>query len=138
MLQLRGQLGPRRLVVLRRLRQQEARFQVSEPGRHDEVVGRDLEVQKALPRDEGEILVRERQDRDLPEIDLLLARQSQQQIDRTLIPVEFEHQLLGARRGASAHVAWPVIIKTKLYSASAGTPTIHPSTLRLRPVRSPT
>jgi hypothetical protein len=43
-------------------------------------------------------LVGEREDRDPAEIDLLLARQCQQQIDRSLIPVEVEYQLLRSRR----------------------------------------
>ncbi len=90
--------SPARLLVLRRLRQQKARFQISEPRRHHQVVGGNLEAERALSRDERQILVGQRQDRDLAEIDLLLARQRQQQIDRPLIAVELEDQLLWARR----------------------------------------
>jgi len=50
------------LVVIARLRQQQARLQVSEPRRHHQVVGGDLELQVPLRRNKAEILVGERQD----------------------------------------------------------------------------
>ncbi len=66
-----GALALRRV----RIRQQQARLQIGEPGRHHQIVGGEFEPQLARLLDEGEILVGERQDRDLREIDLLLARQ---------------------------------------------------------------
>ena len=88
MLQLGRELGPARFVVLRRLRQQQPRFQIGEPSRHHQVVGGDLEVERMLFREESKILVGQRQYRNLAEIDLLLARQRQQKVDRPLVTVE--------------------------------------------------
>jgi len=95
MLQNGCELGSARLVILRRLRQQKARFQIGEPGRHHQIVGGDLEAQLALPSDKVEVLIGEGQDRDFGEIDLLFAGQREQQIDRPFVPVEVEHELLG-------------------------------------------
>ena len=64
-------------------RQQQPRFQVSEPRRHDEVVGGELDPQPARRLDESEVLLGERQDRDLCEIDLLVARKLEQKVERT-------------------------------------------------------
>ena len=82
-------LGP---SARRRLRQQQARFQVGEPGRHHEIVGGKLEAHLARRFDEGEILVGQRQDRDLGEIDLLLPRQRQQQVERAFIALDVDDQ----------------------------------------------
>src|SRR4029453_9880648 len=51
--------------------------------------------------DEGEILVGERQDRDLGEIDLLVARQRQQQVERAFEALDVDHQrrLVGGTLG---------------------------------------
>ena len=90
-----------RPVGARRLRQQQPRFQVGEPRRHHEIVGGKLEAQ--LPRllDEGEILLGQRQDRDLGEIDLLLAGERQQQVERALeaLDVDQQRRLVGAALG---------------------------------------
>ena len=100
--QRRGQLGAARLVRRLRLGQQQARLEVGEPRRHDEIVGGDLEPQLARRRDEGEVLVGELQDRDLGEVDLLLARQREQHVDRPLIAVEIDDEL---RRLPAARLA---------------------------------
>ena len=65
-------------------RQQQPRLEVREPRRHDEIVGGKLEPQLLRLADEAEILVGERQHGDLGEVDLLRARQRQQQIERAL------------------------------------------------------
>src|SRR5262249_28762741 len=52
------------------------------------------EVEAELPRllDEGEILVGKRQDRDLGEVDLLVARQGEKEIERSLEPFHVDDQ----------------------------------------------
>ena len=81
-----------RLLALRRLGQQQPRFQVGEPGRHHEIVGRKFEPQPAGLLDEGEVLLGERQDRDAVEIDLLPAGEFEQQVERSLEPVDVDAQ----------------------------------------------
>ena len=81
-----------RSVRRRRFGQQQARFQVGEPGGHHEVIGRKLEADLSRGLDERQILIGQRQDRNLGEIDLLLPRQRQQQIERAFIPLDIDHQ----------------------------------------------
>ena len=75
-----------------RLRQQQARFQIGKPRRHHQIIGGELQPQFARRLDEGEILVGQRQDGDLGEIDLLLARQRQQKVERTLKALDVDDQ----------------------------------------------
>src|SRR5262249_4246615 len=72
--------------------QQQARLQIRKPRRHDQVIGRQLESELARLLDEGEILVGKRQDRDLGEIDLLLAGQRQQKGERAFETLDIDHQ----------------------------------------------
>ncbi len=148
MAQCRGQFLPARAVIVdRRLGQQQAGFEVGEPCRHDQIIGGDLETQAVLRGDEGEILVGQGQDRQLGEIDLLLARQGEQEVDRPLIAVEIEEErrLLarirasrpGARTVRRAQPPCPVSFSTNWISASAGTPISHPSRLKWNPLRAP-
>ena len=65
-------LGPGLAVALG---QQQARFEIGEPRRHHQIVGGELEPHAARFLDEDEILVGQRQDGDLREVDLLLARE---------------------------------------------------------------
>ena len=58
-----------RLVILRRLRQQQAGLQIGEPGRHDEIIGRKLQPEAAGHLHEGEILLCQSQYRDARQID---------------------------------------------------------------------
>ena len=58
-------------VGFRVLGQQKAGFEVSEPRRHDEIVGRDLELQRTRFVEIDEILLDQLEDRDLREVDLL-------------------------------------------------------------------
>ena len=83
---------PRRVLRLRLRRngEQEPRFQVGEPCGHDEVIGGEFEPQFARGLDEGEILVGEFEDRNADEIDLLAARELQQQVERTFEAVEID------------------------------------------------
>ena len=136
-------LAARAVIVLRRLGQQQAGFQIRQPSRHHEIIGRDFEAQLPRCRDEREILLGERQDRDLGQVDLLLAREAQQQIDRPLEPVEIENQrrlaglgrLAGFGRCRLRHPPCPVIASTKPISASAGTPISQPRILIPNPPR---
>jgi len=53
--------------------QQQPRFEVGEPGGHYQVVRRQLHAQLARLLDENEVLICQRQDRNLGQIDFLLA-----------------------------------------------------------------
>ncbi len=78
--------------------QQQSRFQIGEPRRHHQIVGRELEPQLLGLLDEGEILLGERQHRDLGEIDLLGAGQGEQQVERPLEAADIDDErLLGGR-----------------------------------------
>src|SRR6185437_6204874 len=68
----------------RGLRQQQTRFEISEPGRHHQIVGGKLEPQLPRRLDESEVLVGKRQNGNFCEIDLLLPRQREQKVERTL------------------------------------------------------
>ena len=72
--------------------QQEPRLQEREPGRHDQIVGGELEPLLARGLDEQQILLGERQDGDAGEIDLLPARELEQQVERALEPVEVDRE----------------------------------------------
>jgi hypothetical protein len=77
-------------------RKQQGGFQIGEPGRHHEIVGSNLQPQGPCLRDKGEILFDERQDRDGGQVDLLVPRQRQQQVERALPAFEADDQ--GLRR----------------------------------------
>ena len=81
-----------RPVRRRGFRQQQPRFQERQPRRHHQIVGG--EFQPDFPRrlDEHQILVGQRQNGDLGEIDLLLPRQRQQQVERALIALDVDDQ----------------------------------------------
>ena len=88
-LQAQGQLFGTGVFLLF-LRQQQGGFQVGEPCRHHQVIGGDLQLQRLGPLDVEKILVDQREDRNLPQIDLLPPGEVEQQIERTLPPVELE------------------------------------------------
>jgi hypothetical protein len=75
-----------------RFGQQQARLQERQPGRHDEIIGGEFEANFSRGLDENQILIGQRQDRNLGEIDLLLPRQRQQQIERALIALDIDDQ----------------------------------------------
>ena len=72
--------------------QQQPRFQEREPRRHHQIVGGKLEPDFSGRLDEDEILIGQRQDGNLGEIDLLLPRQRQQQVERALIALDIDDQ----------------------------------------------
>ena len=74
------------------LRQQQPRFEVGEPRRHHQIVGGKFQPHFSRRLDEGEILVGQRQDGNLGEIDLLLAGERQQQVERTFKALDIDHQ----------------------------------------------
>ena len=88
----RRHLGAARLLVFAGLGQQQARLHIGEPRRHHEIVGGELELLAGHLRDELKILVGELEDRDLRQVDLLVARQDEQQVERPFIAFEVEHQ----------------------------------------------
>ncbi|MGY4289272.1 hypothetical protein ACVWXO_008538 [Bradyrhizobium sp. LM2.7] len=75
-----------------RFRQQQARFQEGEPGRHHEIVGGKLQPDLSRGFDEVKVLVGQRQDRNLGQIDLLLPRQREQQVERAFIALDVDNQ----------------------------------------------
>ena len=83
------------------LGQQQARFQIGEPGRHHEVVGGELEAQLARLLDEDEVLLGQRQDRDAVEVDLLPPRKLEQEVERALeaVDVDMQGRLAGRALG---------------------------------------
>ena len=87
-----GEILRQRLFVLVLLRQQQARFEIGEPGRHHQIIGGELEAQIARRLDESEILLGQSQNRNLGEIDLLAARQLQQKIERALKAIDIDKE----------------------------------------------
>ena len=94
---MRRQLLARGAIVMRVRRQQQPRFQKRQPGRHHQIVGRQFDPQLARLFDEFQILLSQLQHRDLAQIDLLGARQGQQQVQRPLEPVDIDDQRLGGQ-----------------------------------------
>jgi len=90
-----------RWLDLRVAREQQGGFEVSEPRRHYQIIGRQLQLERARLVDESDILIDQCQDRDLLKIDLLGARQRQQQIERPFPAIDRDRQ----RRG----LGWPEI-----------------------------
>jgi hypothetical protein len=88
----------------RRFRQQQSRFQIRQPRRHHEIIGGQFEPDFPGLLDEHQILISERQDRNLGEIDFLLSRQRQQQVERTLIALDVDDQrrLVGREFGRAS------------------------------------
>jgi hypothetical protein len=79
-------------ISLQFLGQQKAGFEISEPRRHHQIIGRDLEPELLGIRDEVEILLYQRQDRDFRQIHLLRARKRQQKVERPFPAVDIERQ----------------------------------------------
>src|SRR5262245_57306530 len=109
----RGKLGPARLPLLRGFgRQQQLRFEESEPCRHDEIVGGDLEPEPARLGDEIEILLGERKHGDLGEIDLLGARERKQEVERPFETLDVDHEPIA--RFEHGFPALPVLDRVRL------------------------
>src|SRR5215469_2748704 len=63
---------------------EQARLEKCQPGRHHQIVGCQFKSKPARFLNESQILIGKRQDRDLGNIDFLLPRQSQQQVEGSL------------------------------------------------------
>ncbi len=74
------------------LGQQQLGLEVGQPGGHHQVVGGQFQPELAGGVDEQEILVGERQDRDVHQVDFLIARQHQEHVDRAVESAERQHQ----------------------------------------------
>jgi hypothetical protein len=93
-----GHLLARRLLAGRRLGQQQTRLEVSKPRRHHEIVGGEFEPQAPGLRHMRQVLVDQGHHRDAAQINLLVAREAQQQVERTFEAFEIDDQLALARR----------------------------------------
>ena len=80
--------------------QQQRGFEIGEPGRHHQIIGGEFQLELPRPFDEGQILLREREDGNFAQIDLLAARQRQQQVQRPFPMREADRQHLRPRRAA--------------------------------------
>src|SRR5580692_3135608 len=101
------------------LRQQQARFQISEPRRHHQIIGGKLQAQLSRRFDEGEVLVGQREDGDFGQVDFLLAREREQEIERALktLDVDDQRRLIG---GSLRQLALELIIVGVHATTSAG------------------
>jgi len=72
--------------------EQQPRFQERQPRRHHQIIRASSKANFPRRLDEHQVLVGQRQDRNLGEIDLLLPRQRQQQVERALIALDVDNQ----------------------------------------------
>jgi hypothetical protein len=72
--------------------QQQPGFEERQPRRHHQIVGGQFEADFPGRFDKDQILVGQRQDRNLGEIDLLLSRQREQKIERAFIALDIDDQ----------------------------------------------
>ena len=82
--QLGARIAPFFLLVVRRRRQQHARLDPREGRRHHQVLAGDVEVQLAHQLEVLEVLLGDLRDRHVGDLELVLADQVQQQIERPL------------------------------------------------------
>ncbi|CEJ85586.1 hypothetical protein HYPGJ_21096 [Hyphomicrobium sp. GJ21] len=116
---LRHLLRRRRMGIFLVLGQQQARFQKRKPSRHDEIIGRDLELQLLRFSDECEILLDQRQNGNFGEVDLLRSRKRQQKIERPFEALDIDEKCLASGRHAVQAWALPVL-RTSGLSARLG------------------
>ncbi len=92
------QFRPRILpaLLLRPARQQHLRLESHEAARHVEIVGGLVEAEFVNHAQE---LVGDPRDRNVGDLDLLLPQQVQQQVERTVEPVELHHEARGSAQG---------------------------------------
>ena len=79
--------------------QQELGLEKRQPGRHHQIVGRQLQPGFQRLVDEFEILLGQRQHGDLGEVHLLRAGQRQQQVQRALEALQIDDQRFAGARG---------------------------------------
>ena len=102
-------------VILGGLRQKQSRFQIGQPARHDEIFGRQIQP-LARSVDESEILLGKLQDRQLCQVDLFLARQCQEQVQRSFIAVDVDNQCLVI--GILGGLEWQVFLEIVGHAAT--------------------
>ena len=76
------------------LRQDQAGFQIGQPGRHHQIIGGQFQIELLGAFDEFQILIGQLEDRDLGDVDLLVAGQGQQQVQRTFKAIHLHQQRL--------------------------------------------
>jgi len=79
------------------IRKKEAGLQVSEPGRHHEIVGRQLQSKTPRLAHEFQVLIRQLEDGDILEIDFLIPRQLEKRINGTFIAFQVDTKALPFR-----------------------------------------
>jgi nucleotide-binding universal stress UspA family protein len=79
----------------RRPRQEEARLDLDEHRRHQQVLGRELELRAPHHLDVAQVLARELRHRDVEHVHVLLADQVEQQVERSLEGLEEHLERLG-------------------------------------------
>src|SRR6185295_16058963 len=95
-------------IFLRRIRprQQHARLDVDQRGRHHQELSRDVEVQLLHQVDVLEVLRRDEGDRDVVDVDLVLLDEVQQQVERSLEVVQPDRVRLEDRFEFLFHYAY--------------------------------
>jgi len=116
-----------------RLGKDKSGFEIGEPSRHDEIVGRQLQPAAACRLHERKILIGELKNRNLRDVHLLIARKSEKQIERPFEAVELDNQHVfgGDRRALGCidfgdivfgHAAAPVISAKRASALSMSRP----------------
>jgi hypothetical protein len=75
--------------------QQQSRLDRHQHRRHDQVLGRQLQVGGAHRLDVFQVLARERRHRNVEDVEILLANQVQQQVERALERLQDHFQRIG-------------------------------------------
>lgn len=86
------QLLAGRAVILGLLGNEQLRLEIGKPGCHDEVIGCKLDADTPGAFDEQQILLGERQHRNARQIDLLVAGEIEQQVERAFEAGDVDHQ----------------------------------------------
>ena len=81
-------------IFLLLLGQQQRGFEIGQPGRHHEVIGGQFQLQIGCALDIGEVLINQREDRNLAQIDLLAARKIEQEVQRPFPAIERKVELV--------------------------------------------
>nr|WP_263429880.1 hypothetical protein [Nannocystis pusilla] len=101
-----------RLAGARLRRQQLAALEVRQRRRHHQVVARDLEVELAHDVEVLEVLLGDERDRDVEDVELVLAHEVQQQVERALEHLELD-RVDRARRPLPLARAWGALAEAR-------------------------
>ena len=94
------------LLGARRRWDQQPRFEIGEPRRHHQIIGGHFELQLSRLLDEDQILLGQRQDGNPRQINLVMAREFEQQVERTFEAADIDDQRIGRSVGLAA-TGWP-------------------------------